>query len=72
MHDEKQPDQTFDHPPRWVYARTPRRELDFETLDMRWLAHLGKEPTRLAALLETCRDFFDNLKRRIRAKLGWR
>lgn len=60
--------QTFDHPPRWVYAREPRRELDFEKLDMRWLAHLGKEPTRLAALLETCRDVVDGLKRRLRPK----
>jgi hypothetical protein len=67
-----QDDPLFEHPPRWVYAREPRRELDFETLDFRWLAHHGEQQTRLAALLETCRDVVDGLKRRLRVKLGRR
>lgn len=62
----------FEHPARFVYARTRRRELDFETLDFRWLAHHGEQQTRLAALMETCRDVVDGLKRWLRAKLGRR
>lgn len=54
----------FDHPPRWVYAKTPRREIDFETLDMRWIARHSERPTRLAKFIVGFTDFLSRLKRR--------
>lgn len=66
---KEQPDPTFDHPPHFFYPRTPRRELDFEASDLRRIIDYGESQTRLGVFLETCRDFFDNLKRRLRAKL---
>lgn len=53
-----------DHPPRWVYAKTPRRELDFETLDFRWISHHSDPETRLDRFVGAIRDFFGRLKRR--------
>lgn len=54
----------FDHPPRWVYAKTPRRELDFETLDFRWISHHSDPETRFSRFFGAIRDFLSRLKRR--------
>jgi hypothetical protein len=54
----------FDHPPRWFYAKTPRRELDFEALDFRWLARHSEPETRLDRFFAGIGDFLRRLKRR--------
>lgn len=52
------------HPPRWVYAKTPRRELDFEALDFRWLARHSGPETRLDRFFGAVMGFLSRLKRR--------
>lgn len=52
------------HPPRWVYAKTPRRELDFEAPDFRWLARHSEPETRLDRFFGAVMGFLSRLKRR--------
>ena len=54
----------FDHPPRWFYAKTPRREIDFDTLDFRWISHHSDRQTRLSKFFVAISDFLSRLKRR--------
>ncbi|WP_306546510.1 hypothetical protein [Malikia spinosa] len=62
-HDDKPEDRG--HPPHLFYPpRVPRREIDFETLDMRWLARHSEPETRLSRFFVGVRDFLSRLKRR--------
>lgn len=63
-HDDGAMSEDSGHPPRWVYAKTPRREIDFETLDMRWLARHSEPETRLSRFFEAVTDYLDRRKLR--------
>lgn len=63
-HDDGDVPEDSGHPPHLFYPpRTPRREIDWEKADMRWLDH-SKEETRLDRFFVVVRDFLSRLKRR--------
>jgi hypothetical protein len=52
-------------PPHLFYPpRTPRREIDWENVDMRWMAGRSDNETRLYRFFVGVRDFLSRLKRR--------
>lgn len=62
-HDDKPED--GGHPPHFYRPpRTPRREIDWEKVDMRWMAGRSDNETRLSRFFVGVRDFLSRLKRR--------
>ncbi len=62
-HDDKPED--GGHPPHLFYpSRVPRREIDWEKVDMRWMAGRSDNETRLYRFFVGVSDFLSRLKRR--------
>ena len=62
-HDDKPED--GGHPPHLFFpSKTPRREIDWEKVDMRWMAGRSDNETRLYRFFVAISDFLSRLKRR--------
>ena len=64
-HDDGAMPKDSGHPPHLFYPpRTPRREIDWEKVDMRWMAGRSDNETRLSRFFVGVSDFLSRLKRR--------
>lgn len=62
-HDDKHEDSG--HPPHLFYPpKTPRREIDWERVDMRWMTGRSDNETRLGRFFGAVMGFLSRLKRR--------